>query len=124
MQILSFKQQLAADNLDVFLNTMEFAELRTVIYDGERFEDVPLVLAEPEEEVRPQLATDHAEGLYQVTAKLFCALDDLGGYLPEQGQRLQINDEAGGGGFFQEYYVASSICEMGLVELELEAISE
>lgn len=124
MRVPSFKQQLAADNLAVFLNTAEFAELRTVIYDGERFEDVPLVLAGPEEEARPQLAADHAEGLYRVTAKMFCALDDLGGCLPEQGQRIQINDEAGGGGFFREYYVASSICEIGMLELELEAISE
>lgn len=124
MQALSFKQQLAADNKAVFLNPLEFGDLHTVIYDGVRYEDIPIVLSGPEEADRQQLAADHGQGLYRVSAVLYCAAEDLAGQQPEQGGHILINDEAGGGGFFREYYVASSICEMGMLEVELEAIDE
>ena len=36
----------------------------------------------------------------------------------------RINDQEGGGGFFREFYVASSVCEMGMLRVELEAVDE
>ena len=42
---MSFKDMLADDIRDVFLNLDEFAEKRTVEYDGERYEDIPAVLS-------------------------------------------------------------------------------
>ena len=42
----------------------------------------------------------------------------------ERGQRIRINDQEGGGGFFREFYVASSVCEMGMLRVELEAVDE
>ena len=126
---MSFKDMVAADIRKVFLNTDEFAELRTVRYDGLDYDGpehrgIPIVLTGLKEQDRRQLVTDHAQGLYLVASVLHCALDDLGGKQPEKGQRISINDEEGGGGFFREFYVASSVCEMGMLRVELEAVDE
>ena len=59
-----------------------------------------------------------------MSSVLHCALSDLGGSQPEKGQRIKINDQEGGGGFFREFYVASSVCELGMLQVELEAIDE
>lgn len=121
---MSFKDMVAADIHGVFLNLDEFAEKRTVEYDGERYEDIPTVLSGLKEKDRRQLVSDHVQGLYLVSAVLHCAISDLGGKQPEKGMRIRINDEEGGGGFFREFYVASSVCEMGMLRVELEAIDE
>lgn len=115
---------LAADIHNVFLNTEEFADKRTIRYDGEEYQDIPIVLSGLKEKDRRQLVSDHVQGLYLVSAVLHCALEDLGGKQPEKGQRIRINDEEGGGGFFREFYVASSVCELGMLRVELEAIDE
>lgn len=126
---MSFKDMVAADIRKVFLNTDEFAELRTVRYDGVDYDGpehrgIPIVLTGLKEKDRRQLVTDHAQGLYLVASVLHCALEDLDGKQPEKGQRISINDEEGGGGFFREFYVASSVCEMGMLRVELEAVDE
>lgn len=123
MLINSFKQQLAADNQKVFLNTVEFAELYTIIYDGETYKDVPAVLTGVEQKERQRIEADHGEGLYQVSTVLYCAQADLGGVQPEQGSTIKINDETGSD-FFIKYRVASSICEIGMLEIELERVGQ
>lgn len=117
---MSFKDMLAADNRNVFLNTGEFAEPRTVFYDGVTYENIPVVLSGIKEQDRRQITTDHAQGLYLVTSVLHCAASDIGGAAPEKGARIKISD----GGFLRSFYVASSICEVGMVRAELEAIDE
>lgn len=120
-----FKNMVSADNNKVFLNLDEFAEKRTVIYDGETYTDIPVVLSGLKEKDRRQLVvSDHTQGLYLVSSVLHCSLSDLGGNQPEKGQRIKINEQEGGGGFFQEFYVASSVCELGMLRVELEAIDE
>lgn len=119
-----FKDMVARDNFGVFLNCDEFAEKLTVKYDGATYEDIPIVLSGLKEKDRRQLMSDHAQGLYIVSSVLHCALSDLGGVQPERGQRIRINDQEGGGGFFREFYVASSVCEMGMLRVELEAVDE
>lgn len=119
-----FKDMVARDNFGVFLNCDEFAEKRTVKCDGATYEDIPIVLSGLKEKDRRQLMSDHAQGLYIVSSVLHCALSDLGGVQPERGQRIRINDQEGGGGFFREFYVASSVCEMGMLRVELEAVDE
>ena len=120
-----FKDMVARDNFGVFLNCGEFAEKRTIRYDGVTYQDVPIVLAGLKEKDRRLLVvSDHAQGLFIVSSVLHCALDDLNGNQPEKGQRIKINDREGGGGFFREFYVASSVCEMGMLRVELEAIDE
>lgn len=120
-----FKDMVARDNFGVFLNCGEFAEKRTIRYDGVTYQDVPIVLAGLKEKDRRLLVvSDHAQGLFMVSSVLHCALDDLNGNQPEKGQRIKINDREGSGGFFREFYVASSVCEMGMLRVELEAIDE
>lgn len=121
-----FKDMVAADNCAVFMNDSEFADRRTVRYDGETFADIPIVLSGAKQSERPVSISsgDHGQGLYLVSAVLHCALSDLGGKQPERGTRIQINDEADDKGFFREFYVAASDCEMGMLRVELEAIDE
>jgi len=121
---MSFKDMVAADIHNVFLNMDEFAERRTVLYDGETYADIPIVLLGLTMENRPQQATDHAQGLYLVSDVLYCAAVDLDGNQPEKGMRIRVNNREGGGGFFREFYVASSSNEMGMFRVELEAMDE
>lgn len=125
---MSFRDMVAADIHNVFLNLEEYAELRTVIYDGETYDGpehkgIPIVLKGIKEEERHQLVSDHVQGLYLVSSVLHCAIDDLGGKQPERGGKIHINDEEGGK-FFRQFYVVSSICELGMLRVELEAIDE
>lgn len=117
-----FKDMVAADMQSVFLNVGEFAEKRTIKYDGNVFEGIPVVLSGLKEKDRRQLTSDHIQGLYLVSAVLHCSLSDLGGNQPEKGQRIKISE--GTGGYFREFYVASSVCEMGMLRVELEAVDE
>lgn len=121
---MSFKDMVAADNAAVFMNLGEFADKRTVRYDGEEYLDIPIVLSGLKEKDRRQLTSDHAQGLFLVHSVLHCREDDLGGKQPEKGQPIFINDREGGGGFFRRFYVASSVCEMGMLRVELEAVDE
>ena len=53
------------------------------------------------------------------------ALSDLDGNVPEQGQRISIDDgEALGEKFFADFKVATSMCTNGMISLELEAYDE
>lgn len=121
---MSFKDSVAADNLNVFMSTADFAEKRTLKYDGSTYTDKPIVLSGLKEQDRHTTQSDHAQGIYRVTAVLHMRKSDLGNVQPEQGSKISINNREGGGGFFREYYVASSICEMGMLRVELEAIDE
>lgn len=121
---MSFKDSVASDVGHVFLNVGEFADKRTVEYDGERYVDIPIVLTGLKEQDRSQSQSDHAQGLFRVTSVLHCALSDLGGHQPEKGMRMRINEREGDGGFFQTFYVAASVVEHGMIRCELEAIDE
>ena len=114
-----FKDMVAADVNDVFLNLGEFAEKRTVMYDGDTYTDIPIVLTGLKQQHRRQLTTDHGQGLY-----LNAPVLRLGRKTAGEGARIRINDEEGGGGFFREFYVAFSSCEMGMLRVELEAVDE
>jgi len=129
---MSFKDMVAADLHNVFLNPDEYAEKRTIRYGydsgeyGEEYRDIPIVLKGLTQKDRPVLVSDgdKMQGLHLATDVLHCALSDLNGQQPEKGQRLAINDQEGGGGFFQEFYVTTSTCKMGMLRVELKAIDE
>lgn len=117
----TFRELVAADNHEIFMNLDELAETRFVRYDGTLYEGISVVLTGAEEQPREQLSSDHAEGLYRVTDVLYCPAESLGGCTPEQGQTLWISEN---GAFFRRYRVERSVCEMGMLEIELEAIDE
>lgn len=117
---MSFRDMVAADLHGVFLNTGEFADVRTVRYDGNTYPNVSVVLNGLKEQDRTQLMSDHAQGLYYVSDILHCAVDDIGGVLPEKGMKFEISD----GQHFRRFFIASSQLTAGMVRLELEAIDE
>lgn len=118
---MSFKDAVAADIKGVFLNTSEFADYRTVIYDGEEYADIPVVLTSIKERDRRIVTGDHAQGLYLASVVLHAAKEDLGGSLPEKGGKIRVSDDTG---FLRDYYIAKSGVEMGMLRLELEGIDE
>lgn len=114
---------IARDIRKVFLNVDEFAEKRSVRYDGEEFPDIPVVLEGPVQEKRSRLTDDHIQGLHMLTATLYCAQEDLGGKVPKQGAGLEITTREGGA-FYQKYYVVASASRMGMLHVELEAMAQ
>lgn len=122
----TFKDCAAADIQYVFLNPDEHAEIRTVIYDGLTYEDIPIIEVGPKEGKRSsvvQMQHDFGQGLYKRTIILYAAEKDLGGAKPEQGTMLSMNEEKGGT-FFHKYRVAESGTEMGMFRLKLEEVDE
>jgi len=118
---MSFKDMIEQDNKQVFMNLGEFAEMHTVIYDGDTYENIPIVLSGMKEKDRRQVVSDHVQGLYLVSTVMHCAASDLNNNLPEKGTRIKISD---GEDFYKEFYVASSVNELGMFRVELEAIDE
>lgn len=120
----SFQDMVHRDIHNVFLNNDEYARERTVVYDGVTYTNIPVVLTGLKEEARHQTTSDHAQGLYHVTAIAHIARCDLGGVQPENGSKIRISDAEGEAGFLRWYYIAKSNCELGMLRLELEAIDE
>lgn len=118
-----FKDMVKRDIHKVFLNTDDFAENRTVRYDGEEYPGICVVLEGPVQEKRDRLTDDHVRGLHTMTAVLYCAQEDMGGKLPKQGASLEIATREGGK-FFQKYYVVASTSHMGMLHVELEAVAQ
>ena len=117
---MSFKDMVEADNLSVFLNPDEFGEERDIKYDGVTYAAVPCVMTKLKEKDRNTTMSDHAQGIYRVSAVLHCRLADIGNILPEKGGKIYISEDA----FMRRYFVAQAGCEMGMVRLELEALDE
>ena len=124
---MSFLDQVAADNRNVFLNCGEFAELHTVKYDGVTYDGadhtgIPVVLTRLQQSKTPVPVDSHWDGLRTVSAKAHFALEDLGGILPDEGEWIRISDgTAVGETYYRRYLIVTSGEAMGMVTLELEA---
>ena len=122
-----FRDMVAADNVNVFLNCDEFADRRVVIYDGVRYDGadhdgIPMVLTRLQQSKTPVPVTSHWDGLRTVSARAHFALADLGGVLPHEGEWIRITDgTALGEPYFRRYLIVTSGEAMGMVTLELEA---
>lgn len=122
----SFRAQLEADSLQVFLNPEEFGERRSVRYDGTVYEDIPVVLAEGGELERHNtriMKTDHAQSLYKSKVRLFCRAADLGGKTPEFGAAVELESRKKNG-FWLKYTVESAARDEGVVDLLLRKVDE
>jgi len=117
---VSFKDMVAADNVNVFLDTQHFADEYTIKYDGITYHGVKCVVSKLKEKDRTTTMRDHAQGLYMVSGTIHFNVDDLNGIEPEKGGKILIGD----GSFMERYYVAQSSCTMKMVRLELEALDE
>ena len=122
---MSFKEMVEADIKGVFLNADEFADMHTVIYDGETFAQIPVVLTKVKESEHPVVATEGVEGIHKVSAVAHLSLSDLKGRVPEQKQMIEIDDgEAVGKVFYRKYRIVTSDVEVGMITLELEMYDE
>lgn len=122
----TFKDCAAADIEKAFLNTDEFAEERTFIYDGVTYKNIPVVEVGPKEGKRSsvvQMQHDFGQGLYKRSVTMYCAEKDLGGVKPEQGSYLSINEKKGGT-FYHKFRVVESTTEMGMFRVKLEEVDE
>lgn len=128
---MTFKEMLDRDISEVFLNTSEFADTHTILYDGNHFSNIPVVLTEIKQ--KDKLGTPSAtaqfgnrtEGLINVTCVMYAALSDLGGVLPEKGTYISVdNGTALGKVYYDRYLIVTSSLEEGMCVLELEAVSE
>lgn len=122
---MGFKDMVKSDIANVLMNTEEFAEKHTVRYDGDVYEDIPIVLQKVKQSEQSFSQSNHTEGIFLVSAVAYINEKDLDGVIPEQGQNIEIDDgEALGEPFFCRYSVVTSRCEMGLITLELRCFNE
>ncbi len=122
--MMDFKAMVNADNA-VFINTGEFAEKHTIKYDGEIYENVPIVIEDLKETDRPISNGDNMRGIYLASTKAYVTETDLNGVIPEKGKYFEIDDgTALGKPFFTRYRVEKVSREMGMLCLELEALDE
>ena len=122
----TFKDCAAVEISAAFLNTNEHAEVRTVIYDGVTYKDIPVIEVGPKEGKRSsvvQMQHDFGQGLFKRTIILYVAEKDLNGNKPEQGSYLSMNEEQGGT-FFHKFRVVESTTEMGMYRVKLEEVDE
>ena len=112
---MGFKDTVTAENVSIFMNCNDFAEVHDIEYDKET-----CVITNLKEQERATTFKDHGQGIYYVTAIFHCPLASLGGVIPEKGTRIGISDDD----FMRWYYVAQSGCDLDMIRLELEAMDE
>lgn len=121
---MSFREAVKRDIGSVFLNLGDFGERRKVVYDGESYY-IPVVLTQIRESERTVVSeSDHGQGLYKASARMHCAKADMDGIVPEQGMRIKVGTDEGEDAFLMLYRVASVSDDMGMLNIELEAIDE
>ena len=91
---MSFKDMVEADNLSVFLDLDFFGEEHDIRYDGVTYSKVPCVISQLKEKDRSTTMSDHAQGIYRVSAVLHCRLADIGDVLPEKGGKILISKQS------------------------------
>jgi len=122
---VSFKESVEADIKNVFLNSSEFASVRSIRYNNVIYSNIPILLTKTKEMERPVPSGDNAQGIHLVSAVAHIALSDMNGVVPEQKQNIYIEDgTAIGGIYYQRYKIITSDLEMGMINLELEAYDE
>ncbi len=122
----TFKECAAADIKAVFLDLDEFAERRTVRYDGETYPDVRVVFTGPTGTRRVTLTqswSDHTQGLYKQELVAYFDVKDIGGRQPKRDAPFYIQDVEVED-FFHCYNIEESTMEGGMVRLGLGATQE
>lgn len=110
----NFKELLWRDLKNTFYRTDEFAEERTIEYDG-KIKKIPVIFDYEAAEDREITIKDKAEGLYKVDVIIRVQLEDMG-ETPRKGKSLYIDDDS--------YTVQKVTTEYGEIILELESIDE
>lgn len=116
--MIDFKSQLAKD-MKVFHNVKEMAVQLNVCYQGKDYY-IPVVMDHTEAKNRKQSASDHADGIFEVDAVAYMALEDIK-TVPKKGRQIEIGSKDTG---YVNYIIDKSGCEDGEVMLELRVYEE
>ncbi len=115
---MDFKSQIAED-MKVFHNPAEMAEIMNVYYNDKQYTDVAIIL-DHTEAVKRANKEDHAQGIVQADVVAYIALTDLG-IVPKQGREIEIGTSATG---YTIYRIKKAGCEDGEIILDLEVYEE
>lgn len=118
---MSFRDSIAKDIKNVFIRTDEFADIRTIVYDGETYSIACVVHTFDEDDRKPG-ASDHMEGLHKTSTYLHCAYEDLP-VMPERGTLFLLSDITDAA-YLRQYRVDAASYEEGILHVTLEAIDE
>lgn len=110
----NFKQLLEQDLKSTFYRTDEFAEMRTVEYDG-KMKTIPVIFTSDTAGNRKRSVKDKAEGLYKISVVVRIQLESWG-ITPRKGKTLYIDDE--------EYRIDTVTSVDGEIILGLERMDE
>ena len=104
---MSFKDIIAADVHDVFMNTEEFSDTHNV--NGV---DMPVQIDSNEQIEREKRFSQNMDGMYLNQKLIYVAASDYGP-LPKQGSLITLDGK--------KYRVADAIDEYGVYSINLEA---
>ncbi len=104
---MTFKETIAADVHDVFMNTDEFSDIHTV--NGARM----AVQIDSNEQIEREKRMDqHMDGIYKNQQLIYVAASEFGS-LPAQGSKLTLDGKL--------YKVSDAVSEAGIYSITIEA---
>lgn len=113
---MSLKDRIFADNANIFLNVNHFAELFTIDYNGEIFENVPAMLTAKLESERKRAQNDHIQGLSIITHTFYCETKIFDRELPHPEEEIKLQNKIGR---LNTYYVVSCKDDFGMCKIQL-----
>ncbi|GHV06343.1 hypothetical protein FACS1894217_04840 [Clostridia bacterium] len=113
---MTFKEQVARDNAEVFQNNAEFAELMTIKYSGATFEEIPVILDHDIIKDRAKPANDHASGIELYDVRAYINEANLPGVFLRKGKTIEIGAN--------KYRIVRVAFEMGEYILDCELLDE
>ena len=108
---MGFKDCLASDVHDVFLNVEEFSDIHTIEFKGSTMQ-IPLQIDDNEQIEREKRSNQNMDGIYVNQRMIYVAASDFGA-LPKQGVLLKLDGKS--------YTVADAVSEYGIYSITLEA---
>ena len=106
MQRKSFKEILNQDIENVFLNTLEFADIHNVVW-----KDMPVQVDDNEVIEREKKERSHMDGLYVKQKLIYVKAKDFGS-LPAIGRQIRLDGK--------RYLITDSTDEYGIYTITLE----
>lgn len=104
---MTFKEAIAADVHDVFMNPHEFSDMHTV--NGAR---MAVQIDSNEQIEREKRMGQHMDGIYKNQKLLYVAASDFGN-LPAQGSKFTLDGK--------RYTVSDAVSEYGIYSITIEA---
>lgn len=104
---MTFKETIAADVHDVFMNPDEFSDMHMV--NGVR---MPVQIDSNEQIEREKRMNQHMDGIYKNQKLIYVAASDFGN-LPAQGSKLTLDGKM--------YTVSDAVSEAGIYSITIEA---